>query len=103
MVMVERRDIRGNMREGVMRMRVRDKGGFEGEEVDIEVKDGEGEVGVGVGGGVVRVYMGWKGFGVVWKGKFRVDEVEEGGGGDVVRMGGGSGDFGGRVNWGGEG
>lgn len=53
---------------------------------------------LGVRGAVLTVYIGWKGFALVCKGKFTVDEVEHRGAPDVVTIRARSADFRGTLN-----
>ena len=59
-----------------MSMTLTDNRGFEADQLDIELNDADGQVGLPVRGAVLTVYIGWKGFARVCKGKFTVDEVE---------------------------
>lgn len=72
--------------------------GFEADQLDIELNDADGQVGLPVRGAVLTVYIGWKGFALVCKGKFTVDEVEHRGAPDVVTIRARSADFRGTLN-----
>ncbi|HAO0691822.1 TPA: phage baseplate assembly protein V [Escherichia coli] len=75
-----------------------DNRGFEADQLDIELNDADGQVGLPVRGAVLTVYIGWKGFALVCKGKFTVDEVEHRGAPDVVTIRARSADFRGTLN-----
>ena len=76
MLMLDSRDITGNISDRLMSMTLTDNRGFEADQLDIELNDADGQVGLPVRGAVLTVYIGWKGFALVCKGKFTVDEVE---------------------------
>ncbi|HFO9907529.1 TPA: phage late control D family protein, partial [Escherichia coli] len=84
MLMLDSRDITGNISDRLMSMTLTDSRGFEADQLDIELNDADGQVGLPVRGAVLTVYIGWKGFALVCKGKFTVDEVEHRGAPDVV-------------------
>ncbi len=69
-----------------MSMTLTDNRGFEADQLDIELNDADGQVGLPIRGAVLTVYIGWKGFALVCKGKFTVDEVEHRGAPDVVTI-----------------
>ncbi|EOM4439129.1 phage late control D family protein, partial [Escherichia coli] len=77
----------------LMSMTLTDNRGFEADQLDIELNDADGQVGLPVRGAVLTVYIGWKGFALVCKGKFTVDEVEHRGAPDVVTIRARSADF----------
>ncbi|EFC3980023.1 phage late control D family protein [Escherichia coli] len=76
MLMLDSRDITGNISDRLMSMTLTDNRGFEADQLDIELNDADGQVGLPIRGAVLTVYIGWKGFALVCKGKFTVDEVE---------------------------
>lgn len=84
MLMLDSRDITGNISDRLMSMTLTDNRGFEADQLDIELNDADGQVGLPVRGAVLTVYIGWKGFALVCKGKFTVDEVEHRGAPDVA-------------------
>lgn len=96
MLMLDSRDITGNISDRLMSMTLTDNRGFEADQLDIELNDADGQVGLPVRGAVLTVYIGWKGFALVCKGKFTVDEVEHRGAPDVVTIRARSADFRGR-------
>ncbi len=96
MLMLDSRDITGNISDRLMSMTLTDNRGFEADQLDIELNDADGQVGLPVRGAVLTVYIGWKGFATVCKGKFTVDEVEHRGAPDVVTIRARSADFRGR-------
>lgn len=83
MLMLDSRDITGNISDRLMSMTLTDNRGFEADQLDIELNDADGQVGLPVRGAVLTVYIGWKGFALVCKGKFTVDEVEHRGAPDA--------------------
>ncbi|HAK4311246.1 TPA: phage late control D family protein, partial [Salmonella enterica] len=98
MLMLDSRDITGNISDRLMSMTLTDNRGFEADQLDIELNDADGQVGLPVRGAVLTVYIGWKGFALVCKGKFTVDEVEHRGAPDVVTIRARSADFRGTLN-----
>lgn len=86
MLMLDSRDITGNISDRLMSMTLTDNRGFEADQLDIELNDADGLVGLPIRGAVLTVYIGWKGFALVCKGKFTVDEVEHRGAPDVVTI-----------------
>ncbi|HBM1468872.1 TPA: phage late control D family protein, partial [Salmonella enterica subsp. enterica] len=88
----------GNISDRLMSMTLTDNRGFEADQLDIELNDADGQVGLPVRGAVLTVYIGWKGFALVCKGKFTVDEVEHRGAPDVVTIRARSADFRGTLN-----
>lgn len=95
MLMLDSRDITGNISDRLMSMTLTDNRGFEADQLDIELNDADGQVGLPVRGAVLTVYIGWK----VCHGmqrKFTVDEVEHRGAPDVVTIRARSADFRGR-------
>ncbi|MCQ8910038.1 phage late control D family protein, partial [Escherichia albertii] len=86
MLMLDSRDITGNISDRLMSMTLTDNRGFEADQLDIELNDADGQVGLPIRGAVLTVYIGWKGFALVCKGKFTVDEVEHRGAPDVVTI-----------------
>ncbi|HDS2941658.1 TPA: phage late control D family protein, partial [Escherichia coli] len=93
MLMLDSRDITGNISDRLMSMTLTDNRGFEADQLDIELNDADGQVGLPVRGAVLTVYIGWKGFALVCKGKFTIDEVEHRGAPDVVTIRARSADF----------
>ncbi|EOM7160335.1 TPA: phage late control D family protein [Escherichia coli] len=98
MLMLDSRDITGNISDRLMSMTLTDNRGFEADQLDIELNDADGQVELPVRGAVLTVYIGWKGFALVCKGKFTVDEVEHRGAPDVVTIRARSADFRGTLN-----
>lgn len=68
MLMLDSRDITGNISDRLMSMTLTDNRGFEADQLDIELNDADGQVGLPVRGAVLTVYIGWKGFALVCKG-----------------------------------
>ena len=62
MLMLDSRDITGNISDRLMSMTLTDNRGFEADQLDIELNDADGQVGLPVRGAVLTVYIGWKGF-----------------------------------------
>lgn len=98
MLMLDSRNITGNISDRRMSMTLTDNRGFEADQLDIELNDADGRVELPVRGVVLTVYIGWKGFAMVCKGKFTVDEVEHRGAPDVVTIRAWSADFRGTLN-----
>ncbi|EKA9715286.1 phage late control D family protein, partial [Escherichia coli] len=98
MLMLDSRDITGNISDRLMSMTLTDNRGFEADQLDIELNDADGQVELPIRGAVLTVYIGWKGFALVCKGKFTVDEVEHRGAPDVVTIRARSADFRGTLN-----
>lgn len=67
MLMLDSRDITGNISDRLMSMTLTDSRGFEADQLDIELNDADGQVGLPVRGAVLTVYIGWKGFALVCK------------------------------------
>ena len=62
MLMLDSRDITGNISDRLMSMTLTDNRGFEADQLDIELNDADGQVGLPVRGAVLTVYIGWKRF-----------------------------------------
>ncbi len=60
MLMLDSRDITGNISDRLMSMTLTDNRGFEADQLDIELNDADGQVGLPVRGAVLTVYIGWK-------------------------------------------
>lgn len=60
MLMLDNRDITGNISDRLMSMTLTDNRGFEADQLDIELNDADGQVGLPVRGAVLTVYIGWK-------------------------------------------
>ncbi|PPX87092.1 hypothetical protein C3D70_05575 [Cronobacter sakazakii] len=98
LLMLESRDITGNISDRLMSMTLTDNRGFEADQLDIELDDADGKVSLPVRGAVLKLSIGWKGEQLVDKGSFTVDEVEHRGAPDSVTIRARSADFRGSLN-----
>ncbi len=98
MLMLDSRDITGNISSRLMNMTLTDNRGFEADQLDIELDDSDGLLELPLRGAVLTLFIGWKGFALVGKGSFIVDEVEHRGAPDVVTIRARSADFRGTLN-----
>ncbi len=98
MLMLESKDITGNISNRLINLTMTDNRGFEADQLDIELDDTDGLVELPIRGAVLSLYLGWKGFALVGKGKFTVDEVEHRGAPDTVTIRARSADFRGTLN-----
>jgi phage protein D len=98
LLMLESKDITGNISDRLMSMTLTDNRGFEADQLDIELDDADGKVSLPVRGAVLRLSIGWKGEQLVDKGSFTVDEVEHRGAPDSVTIRARSADFRGSLN-----
>lgn len=76
MLTLESKDITGNISDRLINLSMTDNRGFEADQLDIELDDSDGLVALPIRGAVLSLYLGWKGFALVGKGRFTVDEVE---------------------------
>lgn len=98
MLTLNSKDITGNISERLINLSMTDNRGFEADQLDIELDDTDGLVELPVRGAVLSLYLGWKGFALVGKGDFTVDEVEHRGAPDTVTLRARSADFRGTLN-----
>lgn len=80
--------ITGNISNRLMSLTMTDNRGFEADQLDIELDDADGLVELPLRGAVLALYLGWKGFALISKGSFTVDEVEHHGAPDTATIGG---------------
>ena len=76
MLMLDSRDITGNISDRLMSMTLTDNRGFEADQLDIELNDADGLVELPLRGAVLALFIGWKGEALTDKGRFTVDEIE---------------------------
>ncbi|HBM3082333.1 phage late control D family protein [Klebsiella michiganensis] len=98
MLMLDSKDITGNISNRLMSLTMTDNRGFEADQLDIELDDADGLVELPLRGAVLTLYLGWKGFALMGKGRFTVDEVEHHGAPDTVTIRARSADFRGTLN-----
>ena len=98
MLMLDSKDITGNISNRLMSLTMTDNRGFEADQLDIELDDADGLVELPLRGAVLTLYLGWKGFALIRKGSFTVDEVEHHGAPDTVTIRARSADFRGTLN-----
>ncbi|WP_213223688.1 phage late control D family protein [Klebsiella grimontii] len=98
MLMLDSKDITGNISNRLMSLTMTDNRGFEADQLDIELDDADGLVELPLRGAVLTLYLGWKGFALMGKGSFTVDEVEHHGAPDTVTIRARSADFRGTLN-----
>jgi phage protein D len=98
MLMLESRDITGNISNRLIQLTMTDNRGFEADQLDIELDDSDGLVQLPVRGAVLTLFLGWKDSALVGKGSFTVDEVEHRGAPDTVTIRARSADFRGSLN-----
>lgn len=98
MLTLDSKDITGNISDRLINLSLTDNQGFEADQLDIELDDSDGLVELPVRGAVLSLWLGWKGFALVGKGKFTVDEVEHHGAPDTVTLRARSADFRGTLN-----
>lgn len=98
MLTLESKDITGNISDRLINLSMTDNRGFEADQLDIELDDSDGLVVLPIRGAVLSLYLGWKGFSLVGKGRFTVDEVEHRGAPDTVTIRARSADFRGTLN-----
>lgn len=95
---LESKDITGNISDRLISLTMTDNRGFEADQLDIELDDTDGLVALPTRGAVLTLYLGWKGFALIKKGLFTVDEVEHRGAPDTVTIRARSADFRGTLN-----
>ncbi|MCA7724087.1 phage late control D family protein [Escherichia coli] len=98
MLTINSKDITGNISERLKSLTLTDNRGFEADQLDIELDDADGLVELPIRGAVLTLFLGWKGFALVGKGRFTVDEVEHRGAPDTVTVRARSADFRGSLN-----
>ncbi|EMW6688375.1 hypothetical protein L400_01015 [Enterobacter hormaechei] len=98
MLTLNSKDITGNISDRLINLTMTDNRGFEADQLDIELDDSDGLVELPLRGAVLSLYLGWKGFALVGKGEFTVDEVEHHGAPDTVTLRARSADFRGTLN-----
>lgn len=98
MLTINSKDITGNISERLKSLTLTDNRGFEADQLDIELDDADGLVELPIRGAVLTLFLGWKGFALVGKGSFTVDEVEHRGAPDTVTVRARSADFRGSLN-----
>lgn len=98
MLTLESKDITGNISDRLINLSMTDNRGFEADQLDIELDDTDGLVALPIRGAGLSLYLGWKGFSLVGKGRFTVDEVEHRGAPDTVTIRARSADFRGTLN-----
>lgn len=89
---------KGDAKLASIRQQARDNRGFEADQLGIELDDTDGLVALSIRSAVLSLYLGWKGFSLVSKGRFTVDEVEHRGAPDTVTIRARSADFRGTLN-----
>jgi len=98
MLTINSKDITGNISNRLRSLTLTDNRGFEADQLDIELDDADGLVELPIRGAVLSLFLGWKGFSLVGKGSFTVDEVEHRGAPDTVTVRARSADFRGTLN-----
>jgi len=98
MLTINSKDITGNISNRLRSLTLTDNRGFEADQLDIELDDADGLVELPIRGAVLSLFLGWKGFALVGKGSFTVDEVEHRGAPDTVTVRARSVDFRGTLN-----
>lgn len=98
MLTLNSKDITGNISDRLINLTLTDNRSFEADQLDIELDDSDGRVELPVRGAVLSLYLGWKGFALMGKGDFTVDEVEHHGAPDTVMLRARSADFRGTLN-----
>lgn len=98
MLTINSKDITGNISDRLKSLTLTDNRGFEADQLDIELDDADGLVELPIRGAVLTLFLGWKGFALVEKGSFTVDEVEHRGAPDTVTVRARSADFRGSLN-----
>ncbi|WP_336996540.1 phage late control D family protein [Leclercia sp. UBA7405] len=98
MLTINSKDITGNISDRLKSLTLTDNRGFEADQLDIELDDADGLVELPIRGAVLTLFLGWKGFALVGKGSFIVDEVEHRGAPDTVTVRARSADFRGSLN-----
>lgn len=98
MLTINSKDITGNISARLKSLTLTDNRGFEADQLDIELDDADGLVELPIRGAVLTLFLGWKGFALVGKGSFTVDEVEHRGAPDTVTIRARSADFRGTLN-----
>ena len=98
MLTLESKDITGNISDRLINLSMTDNRGFEADQLYIELDDTDGLVALPIRGAVLSLYLGWKGFSLVSKGRFTVDEVEHRGAPDTVTIRARGADFRGTLN-----
>ncbi|MCV5295549.1 phage late control D family protein, partial [Escherichia coli] len=76
MLMLDSRDITGNISDRLMSMTLTDNRGFEADQLDLELDDADGKIVLPRRGAVITRALGWKGQPLFPKGAFTVDEIE---------------------------
>ncbi|MBJ3641499.1 phage late control D family protein, partial [Salmonella enterica subsp. enterica serovar Weltevreden] len=76
MLMLDSRDITGNISDRLMSMTLTDNRGFEADQLDLELDDADGKIVLPRRGAVITLALGWKGQPLFPKGAFTVDEIE---------------------------
>ena len=97
-IVIEGKDATQTLDKRLLGMTLTDNRGFEADQLDIELDDADGLVELPIRGAVLSLFLGWKGFALVGKGSFTVDEVEHRGAPDTVTIRARSADFRGTLN-----
>ena len=98
MLKLDNDDITQDFSDRLISLTMTDNRGFEADQLDIELDDADGLVELPLRGAVLTLYLGWKGFALIGKGSFTVDEVEHHGAPDTVTIRARSADFRGTLN-----
>ena len=61
MLMLDSRDITGNISDRLMSMTLTDNRGFEADQLDLELDDADGQIVLPRRGAVIQLALGWKG------------------------------------------
>ena len=98
MLMLDSKDITGNISNRLMSLTMTDNRGFEADQLDIELDDTDGLVELPPRGAKLTLWLGWQDSALLNKGSFTVDEIEHRGAPDTLTIRGRSADFRGTLN-----
>ena len=98
MLMLDSKDITGNISNRLMSLTMTDNRGFEADQLDIELDDTDGQIAMPPRGATLTLWLGWQNSALIKKGTFTVDEIEHRGAPDTLTIRGRSADFRGTLN-----
>lgn len=98
LLMQEGEDITGQLSNRLIKLSMIDNREFVADQLDITLDDSDGLIELPARGAVLRLFLGWKGYALIGKGDFTVDEIEYQGAPDTVTIRARSADFRGSLN-----
>ncbi|ALR77770.1 phage late control D family protein [[Enterobacter] lignolyticus] len=98
MLLVDERDVTHNFGPRLISLTMTDNRGYEADTVTIRLNDADGLIELPRRGTVIRLYLGYKGFALIGKGSFTVDQITHAGAPDYVEIIAKSANFRGAMN-----